>query len=298
MFGAVLGFEEHRIEPYKYIAINGASESILPKANEFMDLTNYHGEDTCRTATGKFVKMEWANKANWYDSEVHWRYNIPVPETRREHLPWYYRLEQPIDINHLSDGTCALKTHVTIKMSEAAMTLTTITAKCWMLDNIAFMDWFICYISSHTHWISAYSMEEIHALKLDDMPRRGVLVKLERDWKQIDFGSLLKKGVPIYYPWTMDSAQDKRFSWLNPDILHDFHEGRLTAHRGLYQKANKIEYADQRITLLNMYTPFLEKCEVYNNIQSYGDPQQKGTKFYILDFKGWKRRHLEQAIDI
>ncbi|RDB30957.1 hypothetical protein Hypma_000075 [Hypsizygus marmoreus] len=97
-------------------------------------------------------------------------------------------------------------------------------AKRWMLDNLAFLDWFVTYIPSRQHWLLDDTKRDLARLNLATMPKRGILVKLERDWKEIDFGNLIKHGVPIYYPWTTVAAQDKRFSRFNPDILRDYHE--------------------------------------------------------------------------
>ncbi|RDB30954.1 hypothetical protein Hypma_000076 [Hypsizygus marmoreus] len=53
-----------------------------------------------------------------------------------------------------------------------------------------------------------------------------------------------------------------------------------------------------RLSELDGYTEFLEKEETGPSRRGYGDPRDLRAKYYMLDFKGWKRRLLELPLDI
>ena len=67
------------------------------------------------------------------------------------------------------------------------------------LDYLAFLTWWTASVTEWDQFVPQEVVNTVADLQLDSYRKRGVLVDLERDWRQISIPHLLRQRVPIYY---------------------------------------------------------------------------------------------------
>ncbi|KAF8074477.1 hypothetical protein FPV67DRAFT_1665239 [Lyophyllum atratum] len=292
-----------------------------------------HGPDALTMPDGAYFDMEWAVNPSWFHLSKHHHAWIPVADQKKLSTPWYYRFDRPGEIRELHDGTATfevsyqntmLRDLVRIKdyvrgasdqaqqsgaiylptpfdpyrvhevfESKAEIIRVSAEAKRSALECLGFVNWRrSLFPDTYKYWLDE-EIKEIDALELGKMPKRGILVDLERDWKQLDFTVLLKHDVPVFYRWTAELAEDSRFARFDPAILKAYHEGELTPSTSGHgyidpEQDNKIFEIRSK---LRKYDEFLQSVEVADEI-TYGDPSAADAKHFVVDFQGWHRREI------
>lgn len=169
-------------------------------------------------------------------------------------------------------------------------------ARCAMLDGLGFLGWW-CGIQP-TNWEEHLPQEIIETIKSwspVDRKTRGVLFDIHRDWQEMNIGLLVRKDVPIFYPWTIVEATNPRFSRLSPAFLKAYDSIAFDAEG--HKTREEIHLADMpgiqpKVHDLSRFDEFLQdgfegfRSSDYDSSQ----PVTQHTRVYIKDFYNWKIR--------
>ena len=123
--------------------------------------------------------------------------------------------------------------------------------------------------------------------------RRGVLVDLAQDWREVGIAHWIANNIPIYYVWDNRLANTNRFLWLLPSIL-----STAIASTPNYDNQDIVMagtgISDNEKETLALYDEFLQEIELPDDHTS--NPLTAADKFsiyWIVDFRGWECRLLD-----
>ncbi|KAK7018472.1 hypothetical protein R3P38DRAFT_3200841 [Favolaschia claudopus] len=161
-----------------------------------------------------------------------------------------------------------------------------------MLEHLGFIYW---RISTDFDWqrdLTNYIIRAIEDFKLHQFGKRGVLLHLARDWKEMNVPLFLKHEVPVAYPWTLHERVDMRFACLAPSVLAALNEKK----RSLVGEGN-LEFSDfvcasESFEAANSYTIYLDD-PVVDRTEDRRKPviPRKAVKV-MKDFPHWAARPI------
>ncbi|PPQ82036.1 hypothetical protein CVT26_003617, partial [Gymnopilus dilepis] len=179
--------------------------------------------------------------------------------------------------------------------SVAAMQKATSDIKLLLLEGIAWLRWLhgvLPRIYDHRSFLG--TKEEFLKLCLLDLPSRGVVCNLAKDWREINVGFWLASNVPVYYPWRLEERVQARFAKLSPLLLSTYSSEEHVALDDIDPKGNWEEVARQSTE----YDEFFQlKDPGYESLYETFE-MGPSTEFYVIDFEGWGRRALLASIEI
>lgn len=161
-----------------------------------------------------------------------------------------------------------------------------------MVDNIAFITWWLTAIPSRSNWLSASKRESFLKKGFHLLPRRGVLILLSRDWNQVSFKILARHDVPIHYQWTLPDRDNPRFARLDPVILASFaalNNDQLTS--------SEIAGWNDKFPSLALYNKNLI-IRLRPKIDNPDFIPARFLLYWIVDEEGWMRRLVTNLMDI
>lgn len=134
------------------------------------------------------------------------------------------------------------------------------------------------------------AIDAILDLELPAYPRRGVLIDLHKDWRQISIPHLLRQRVPIYYRWKVELDTEDRFRSISPAILRAFEEKRQASVDGKVYSFQMPEYAMDFETMKNYDELFQHR--VFDGSVAEDIEFTEDIHFAIVDFQGWMYRPI------
>ena len=161
------------------------------------------------------------------------------------------------------------------------------------LNYLAFLSWWTISVTEWDLDVAQEVVDTIADLRLDQHEKRGVLIELEWDWRQINIPHLLYHRVPVYYCWTESLEADNRFLTLSPTILRVFQSKREASIDGRVLAADMPEFA-----------PLFEKIKDYDEFFQHrvfdGKPAEglqfdANWSYAVVDFQGWLYRPISLA---
>lgn len=330
--GYVTGFEERRIEPYRWISLNSSVDNVPEEAAHYED--DPAMPDIGREADehGRFVEMEWGDRPGWHHLSIHWHGFIPVDRTGTAEA-WYLQLGKPTNLTSYTSGQRSLASGVAIEMSSNIIDLDHLirgtkeddslneadpipkpfdtdqlhglfatereayriiaAAQRAMLDRIAYVRWWITCLPSKRELIGGMDLRDFEEAGYDKWEKRGVLLKLERDWEQVNIPTLLQHNVPIYYPWTDNLAKQPRFSRLDPAVLQAYHSFAIED-----MESDEIPLWTDIFPQLAQFSPFLERISRPGTDKAGLGLTLASDEYFICDFRGWRKRPISNPTDI
>lgn len=169
-------------------------------------------------------------------------------------------------------------------------------AKRAMIDAMGYIAWWISvYLKDGEDLVIPY-FSEGWVRDLVSKEKRGVLIDLNRDWKEVNISHLVTNNIPVFYPWTIIEASQERFARLSPGFA-SMYRARLTM-MGLSQESNAISYED--ITTLQYAYPFIDRYDILlqrKDTEFVPDPNRfrlddRRPDVFVCDGEGWKRRQI------
>ncbi|PPQ82124.1 LOW QUALITY PROTEIN: hypothetical protein CVT26_008869 [Gymnopilus dilepis] len=179
--------------------------------------------------------------------------------------------------------------------SMAAMQKAAAEVKLQLLEGIAWMRWLHAVLPQiYKH--SAFLTVKDDFLKscLPDLPSRGVVINLTKDWREISVGFWLSAKVPVYYPWRLEERVEARFAKLSPILLSTHSSEEHVALDEIDNKGNWEEIANQSAEhdeFFQLKDPGFES--IYETFE-----MGPSTEFFVIDFEGWGRRALLATLEI
>ncbi|PPR00669.1 hypothetical protein CVT26_012326 [Gymnopilus dilepis] len=179
--------------------------------------------------------------------------------------------------------------------SMAAMQEAASEVKLLLLEAMSWARWLQAVLPKvHRHKDFVTSEDELLRLCLLDLPSRGVVVNLSKDWKEVNIRLWLEAGVPVYYPWRLEERVNPRFAKLSPILLSTYTSEEHVALDAVDPKGNWEVVARQT----NEYDDFFQLKDP--EYVSFYETFEVGptTDFYIINFEGWSRRPLYLSLEI
>ncbi|KAH7917098.1 hypothetical protein BV22DRAFT_1135704 [Leucogyrophana mollusca] len=126
---------------------------------------------------------------------------------------------------------------------------------------------------------------------------RGVLVDLQRDWREINISLPVAANIPIYYPWDSSVSSVERFFALSPVALGscdlDVWSGPPATHPDLSSPRPRIQ---PPVARTYYFDNFLQKIELGRAEVQKSRGQQPPLIVRVIDFEGWKSKEVEKAL--
>jgi hypothetical protein len=280
--------------------------------------------------TGLYLEMEWALDADWYNPDAGWRPFMPVPtgganewyyqlhqntlpdpESASPHLTIFPRLLSVMecDLQVLQSCVVAVAESSIFPAKAARPGLYDFTqlkgpfdsiqslesfganVKRQALDYLGFLAWWTLSTSGWDLYIPQEAVDCILDFGLEDHPKRGVLIDLERDWRQISIPHLLRHHIPLFYRWTESLQGTQRFLSLSPTILRAFDERRRATPDGRVSASDMPEFASEFETMKD-YDEFFQR-RVFHNKPSPDLEFRKDWDYAVVDFQGWMYRPID-----
>ncbi|KAJ7149535.1 hypothetical protein C8R46DRAFT_915703, partial [Mycena filopes] len=173
-------------------------------------------------------------------------------------------------------------------------------AKRCVLEIWAHLAWWISAVPGWDVGLPEEVVERILGWNLLSRPKRGFLVSLTRDWKEINFSRLISVGVPLYYVWGIFEDADPRFLPLSPRLISGYQHACTEARvRSLW--GDEIPGLKADFYKCMRYDSFLQEMPERKDHPSGDAPrwtEQSGCINYeVKDFDSWKRRTLADDED-
>ena len=279
--------------------------------------------------TGLYLDMEWALDADWFDPDAGWRPYLPLPAEGSSEWYFQLDQNTPVDLTtipplhtifpssltaieddlHKLEGCVVAISRSSIfpmrgarpgrfdyeKLSGPFDSIEALEAfganvKRQALDYLAFLTWWTVSVTGWDLHVPQDVVDTVADLHLDRYEKRGVLVNLERDWRQISVPHLLRHRVPIYYRWTETLESDDRFLTLSPTILRAFQSKRGKAVDNKVFARDMPEFAAQ-FDKMKDYDEFFQK-RVFDGKQADGLKFIEDWDYAVVDFQGWMYRPI------
>jgi hypothetical protein len=280
--------------------------------------------------TGLYLEMEWALDTDWYDPDAGWRPFMPLPsggasewyyqldqntppdpESASPHLTIFPRLLSTMESDLQTLESCVVAiAKSSIFPARAARpgrydftqlkgpfdsirSLESFGAnvKRQALDYLGFLAWWTLATSRWDLYIPQDIVDSILDFSLEDRPKRGVLIDLERDWQQISIPHLLRHRIPLFYRWTESLQSAQRFLSLSPTILRAFDERRQATPDVPVFASHMPEFASD-FEIMKDYDEFFQR-RVFHNKPSPDLEIREDWRYGVVDFQGWMYRPID-----
>ena len=329
--GRIPAYSQRTIDGTHWVSPNADCSNIPLEAMEYKAKPrNISPDDIGIGPNGTFLEMEWALEPVWYDRKKHWEAWIPVGESLPDYLQFDFppiRVDDPeytIEQHHADDLVATLKEHwnaiaAIINMppyqdgnecpepfdwnrlrnvfpSQDSAIRTRAEAIRTSLAYSGFLIWWTTSIHDWAKELPELTVYKIrHIVNKCGSARRGVLVDLEKDWRELNIAHWMANDVPIYYPWDGTTNRHDRFLRLSPAIL-----AAATASRPLGVSSD-ITMATAHISrndeaTLALYDEFLQELELpTDHTSSALTADHDFSIYWIVDFRGWECRALDSS---
>ncbi|KAJ7232113.1 hypothetical protein C8J57DRAFT_1250767 [Mycena rebaudengoi] len=140
------------------------------------------------------------------------------------------------------------------------------------LRIVWWISWFANAVPDWVSHVNSVTHDYIAKLHLSRTPKRGFLIKINRDWNSLDFKFLVGNNVPLLYIWGLFESNERRFRRLTPSLIVAYHEevARFLELKGFYSTRKE---------------------------DPFPDPNQVGFQVAVIDREGWERRLVPKAAD-
>ncbi|KAJ7884948.1 hypothetical protein B0H13DRAFT_1889723 [Mycena leptocephala] len=174
-----------------------------------------------------------------------------------------------------------------------------------VLNNLGHISWWMA--GTGGDWMRGLTNEVVQkVLDLDLMTdeKRGYLISVNRDWKNLNFPLLLRHNVPLYFVWGLFESRDPRFKRLDPGIMGEY------LARGDERLIEDLWHDDLPMIFREYEAPARYDRYLQLKIDPYArarnplpvESEDSGPiEYWIIDFQYWTRRRLaddEKAEDL
>ncbi|KAJ7665842.1 hypothetical protein DFH06DRAFT_984794 [Mycena polygramma] len=316
-----------------WVALNCTLELLPPHAMRHIDAVTLHSSTAAINDDGTFTEMEWSSLPLWHHHERDYRAWMPVSRSPHPDDPWFMQTAQTGLFESTASDPYVLiesqRARIVADIQRAAAAVQDIVtrppfsalhprpplfdvealykgrgserdaralvtaARRNMLEHLGFLSW---RKSTCSQWARDVKKETINAVEefgIDRYEKRGVLIHLARDWKEISLQTLLKNEVPVLYPWTVREEVDARFACLSPSILSAFKE-KCAAAGGPSRVHFPPSVADSAtFKKLCSYSLYMDDPSTdYTPPQKAPTTIPKQASVRIIDFPGWGSRDV------
>ncbi|KAJ6450019.1 hypothetical protein C8R47DRAFT_1230430 [Mycena vitilis] len=321
------------VEGTTWVALNCSLALLPPKAMSYIESTQHHPANATVEENGLFQDMEWSTHPDWWQHIHDYRAWIPILPFVRSSDPWYFQKHQDAIILRVANGQFYIEESWRMKIvediSRATDGVRDITsrppfsnlhprppvflldvlreprkterearavlsaARRNMLEHLAFFSW---RSSTNMKWdrdLKNDTITLVEGYNLTQYGKRGVLIYLTRDWREISIPTLLHHNIPILFPWTVKEEVDPRFACLAPSILAAYKD-RCVAAGGQSQATLSAEVAQSKsFKSLFGYSIFMDDPpRAYHKPEGATKVIPRSAGARIIDFPGWGCRDV------
>ncbi|KII89479.1 hypothetical protein PLICRDRAFT_29709 [Plicaturopsis crispa FD-325 SS-3] len=168
-------------------------------------------------------------------------------------------------------------------------------ARRTVLDHLGFASWLM---HLYPDWREKVPQEVIACMeewRVEESPRRGFLVDLTRDWREINLPFWIKHGVPTFWMWGDTEDSEPRFARLSPATFavtdYDRYPEQQPVIGSTHVPPPVIYTAPPADTDPYRYDKYLSLRHFDTRGGTPMPNRRKGAiQHYVIDFDEWRRR--------
>ncbi|KAJ6513485.1 hypothetical protein C8R45DRAFT_1088504 [Mycena sanguinolenta] len=164
------------------------------------------------------------------------------------------------------------------------------TAIQCLLDMCGFLSWMT---TVEGRWIQSLNVDErrfLERLGLGLCPKRGYLIKLNKDYNETNMVFWVKHKVPFHYPWTPNEMGLGCFVRCSPLYVEEINEFRLIFSESQVDHKQLASFSQLKDDL-ECYDVFFQNAHVERRGSVYMEFRPE-YEYYIIDFLGFGARLL------
>ncbi|KAJ6499663.1 hypothetical protein C8R47DRAFT_1068576 [Mycena vitilis] len=173
-----------------------------------------------------------------------------------------------------------------------------------VLSIMGHLAWWTASVPDWMKGLSATIVEQVLELQLGTDRKRGFLISIPRDWRELNFPLLLRHSIPVYFVWGIFEARDPSFKRLDPDVMTAYlEEDDSHIVDGLWKDDFPPLLGDFDLAI--RYDRYLQlkidpfACPCHN--LPIIDEDSGRLEYWVIDHQFWRRRLLgndEKAEDL
>ena len=160
-------------------------------------------------------------------------------------------------------------------------------------DYLGFLTWWTSSVSCWDANLDHHVVNTIRDLQLHRFRRRGVLVDLERHWREINIPNLLQHKIPIAYPWSSALASIPCFTGLAPHVLTMYDQLRGALARDVH--SSELQGLSSDFAVMRRFDHYFQELHPEGRPDSdviFND----NWSYFMVDFQGWSRRQIQLRV--
>ncbi|KAJ7924008.1 hypothetical protein B0H13DRAFT_1602066 [Mycena leptocephala] len=179
--------------------------------------------------------------------------------------------------------------------TEAEVHSMVMDARRAILDCWGLLAWWIAAVPGWMQGLPNEVVQRVLGLQLPGDDKRGYLISIIRDWKQINFPLLIERGVPLYYVWGLFEGRHPRFRRLDPEMIKRWLQGNdRNELEDLWR--DDVPFVSSIFEEAARYDRFLQlKIDPYcraRHLLPVMTEISGSIEYWVVDFQHWARRRL------
>lgn len=170
-------------------------------------------------------------------------------------------------------------------------------AKYVQWEHIAFLTWFVAAYPEWRFKLRRGIVNDISDYKLQDVKKRGVILRPESEWRIMNLRFLVMNEVPVWLEWTEEMANQPQWTLINPRV-YDLYHTAAAKRRRTRLNLSDISYS------LSPFAAALRDYDHHFQLQRRVDVGRLSDISVNLDrdectaqdFEGWKPRPIERRL--
>ncbi|KAJ7025950.1 hypothetical protein C8F04DRAFT_1190987 [Mycena alexandri] len=301
-------------EAGKWQGIGGHCRLAIPRnALDHIDDVTYLSANEDFDELGRLRLIEPATTADWYrHSEPYCRY-IPTSAEPGYEAEWFQAMDLATPGEQTASGGwripaahCGVMENTLIAFRDAVETIAehpkydiniiATHAKRSVLDMWGHLAWWISSVPDWDVGVPQEVVDRILGWNLLSRPKRGFLISLTRDWTEVNFGLLVRLGIPLYYIWGTFEEADPRYLRLSPRLMHGYRNACQRADlRSMWGDEISHLWADfEECARFDAFLQLKLDPRARENLSAPAWTEHTGRIIYeVKDLESWKRRPVE-----
>ncbi|KAJ7906577.1 hypothetical protein B0H13DRAFT_2333313 [Mycena leptocephala] len=163
-----------------------------------------------------------------------------------------------------------------------------------VLANMGHIAWWTGSMSNWMRGLTGSVIDKILQMQLPTYEKRGYLISINRDWREVNFPLLIRHEIPFFFVWGLFESRDKRFLRLDPETMRGWLQGDGATLAGLWE--DELPMVDSNFDAAARYDRFLQlKIDPYAWLHlplPVASEISGVIEHWVVDFQHWARRRL------
>ncbi|KAJ7186968.1 hypothetical protein C8R46DRAFT_1206950 [Mycena filopes] len=166
-----------------------------------------------------------------------------------------------------------------------------------VLDTLGFIAWWTSAVPNWINGLTGPMVDKILGLGLHADEKRGMLISVNRDWKELNFPLLFEKNIPFFYVWGLFEEREARFLRLDPGMLREYLDA-VESNQIIDVWSDDIPRTTREFNTAARYDRFFQlKLDPHSHVQHelpLASETSGEIEYWVIDFQHWSRRRLAE----